>query len=79
MQTVWKVQDKEQMNFLHVWNARVQRILESTHRKSWGQTALCHHGKLMDDIANLPPTRSAKRALELQPRAKKMGRTRVSE
>ena len=30
----------------------------------------------MDDIANLPPTRSAKRALELQPRAKKMGRTR---
>ena len=59
---------------LHVWNARVQQILESIHQKSWGQTALCHHWKLVGYIANLPPNRWAKRALEWQPRAKRVGR-----
>ena len=39
-----------------------------------GQTALCHHWKLAGYIANLPPNRWAKRALEWQPRAKRVGR-----
>ena len=59
---------------LHEWNARVQQILQHTHHKSWGQTALCHHWKLASYIANLPPNRWAKRALEWQPRARRAGR-----
>ena len=59
---------------LHEWNARVQQILEYRQHKSWGQTALCHHWKLAGYIANLPPNRWAKRALEWQPRAKRVGR-----
>ena len=59
---------------LHEWNARMQQILEYRQHKSWGQTALCHHWKLAGYIANLPPNRWAKRALEWQPRAKRVGR-----
>ena len=59
---------------LYEWNARVQQILEYRQHKSWGQTALCHHWKLAGYIANLPPNRWAKRALEWQPRAKRVGR-----
>ena len=59
---------------LHEWNARVQQILEYRQHKSWGQTALCHHWKLAGYIANLPPNRWAKRSLEWQPRAKRVGR-----
>ena len=59
---------------LHEWNARVQQILEYRQHKSWGQTALCHHWKLAGYIADLPPSRWAKRALEWQPRAKRVGR-----
>ena len=58
----------------HEWNTLVQQILEYRHRKSWRQTALCHHWKLAGYIANLPPNRWAKRALEWQPRAKRVGR-----
>ena len=52
----------------------MQQILEYRHHKFWGQTAPCHHWKLAGYIANLPPNRWAKRALEWQPRAKKVGR-----
>ena len=59
---------------LHEWPARVQQILEYRQHKSWGQTALRHHWKLARYTANLPPNHWATRALEWQPRAKRVGR-----
>ena len=70
-------------DILHIWNQRVREMVEVCHIKMWAETrtsqqwksvALYHHWKLAGYIANLPPNRWAKRALEWQPRAKRVGR-----